>query len=236
MSEDPQNKTELLKGHRERLRARLAREPLSVADYEVVELLLCLVVPRKDTKPLALELMRRFKNIRGVIDARPDELARVPGVGDASLALWRLLRETMARYTAAPLLQKEVMASPEAVAAMARQRLGNLPEEESWLGLVDAQNRLIYWERLRRGGVSSVAMEPRDALEIALLQKASGLFLIHNHPGGSPYPSKADLELTAELGKLAPRLGLRLLDHIIVTAGDCFSIIANRVLRYREEK
>lgn len=227
----PETKTKGLSGHRARLRARLELEPLAVADYEVMELLLGLAIIRKDTKPLARELIARFGSIRGALDARPDELKQVPGFGVGLQSLWRLLREILARYAADPLREREVMASPEAVAAMARQRLANRADEESWLALVDAQNHLISWERLRRGGVSSVAIHPRDVLEVALLHKASGIILVHNHPGGNPRPSRADLELTDELGKLAPCLGLRLLDHVIVTAGDCYSISQKKILQ-----
>lgn len=211
-------------GHRARLRARLEREPLAVADYEVLDLLLGYALTRRDTKPLAKELLRRFGSIRGALDARPDELAQTPGFGPGLMAFWRLIRELLARRAASPLLQRQVLATPGAVAALARERLAGCPHEESWLALVDAQNRLTSWERLRRGGVGSVLIQPRDVLEAALVRKASGIILVHNHPGGNPEPSRPDLELTAELQRMAPRLGLRFLDHVIVTDGDCYSI------------
>lgn len=223
----------LLKGHRERLRERVRRDPSAVADYEILELLLGLALVRKDTKLLARDLIARFRNIRGVLDARPDELLSVPGFGPSLASLWRLMRELMARYVASPVMEREVLASPEAVSAMGKQRLGHLANEESWLALVDAQNRLISWERLRHGGISSVSIQPRDVLEAALLHKASGIILVHNHPGGNPSPSRADLEMTVELEKLAPHLGLRFLDHVIVTAGDCYSICQGKLLHDR---
>lgn len=231
MTSMPEENSKALSGHRARLRARLEREPQAVADYEVLELLLGLALLRKDTKLLAHELMGRFGGIRGVLDAREDELEQVKGFGPGLQALWRLLREVMARYAASPLREREVLASPEAVAEMARMRLGNFSHEESWLALVDAQNRLISWERLRRGSVSSVAIQPRDVLEAALKRGASGIILVHNHPGGSPHPSRADIELTGEIEKLAPCLALRFLDHVIVTAGDCYSIGQKKILR-----
>lgn len=221
---------DLQKGHRSRLRERLELEPQAVADSEIMELLLGLALTRKDTKPLAKELIRRFGGLRGALDARPDELAQVPGFGPGLLALWRLVREIMARYELAPLLRREVLASPEDVARIARRRLGNLPHEESWLALVDARNHLVSWERLRRGGISSISVQPRDVLETALVRKASGIILVHNHPGGSNSPSAEDLALTRQLEDLAPQLGLRLLDHIIITSGDCYSIAQGRVL------
>ena len=205
-------------GHRARLRARLEREPLAVEDYEVLELLLGYALPRRDTKPLAKELLCRFGSIRGVLDARPDELLQ-------TAALWRLLREVMARYEDAPLRQREALASPGAVARMARQRLGNSPHEECWLALVDQGNHLLAWERLRRGNIASVSLQPREVLEMALLRRASGVILVHNHPGGSPHPSQADMALTQELQDLAPRMGIRFLDHLIVTEDECYSII-----------
>lgn len=217
-------------GHRARLRERLAREPLAVADYEVLELLLGYALPRRDTKPLAKELLRRFGSIRGAVDARPDELSQVPGFGPGLMAFWRVLRELLARRAAAPLRQREVLATPAAVARMARERLAGSPQEESWVALVDAQNRLIAWERLTRGGVSAVALQPRDVLEAALARKASGIILVHNHPGGDTQPSPPDQALTTGLQRLAPHLGLRFLDHVIVTDGDCYSIIQCRIL------
>lgn len=225
-----------MSGHRKRLRARLECEPQAVADYEVMELVLGLAISRRDTRGLAIDLLERFGNIRGVLDARTDELEQIDGFGPGLMALWRLLREVMARYALAPLLAKEVLASPEAVAQVARQRLGNLSHEESWLALVDAQNRLISWQRLRRGGISSIALQPRDVLEPAILRKASGIVLVHNHPGGNPSPSQADLDLTREIENLAPRLGLRLLDHVIVTSDECYSIAAGRRIRQAEVK
>lgn len=224
------NQDEGASGHRKRLRERLERDPQAVEDYEVLELLLGLSLVRKDTKPLAKALLARFGGMRGVLDARQEELEQTPGFGPGLLALWRLIREVMARYALAPILHREELCTPMAVANVARQRLGNMGLEESWLALVDAQNRLISWERLRKGSISSIAVSPRDVLEAALLRKASGIVLVHNHPGGNPAPSKADLDLTKRINELAPALGLRLLDHVIVTAGDCFSISSNKII------
>ena len=106
----------------------------------MLELLLGYGLTRKDTKPLAKELIQKFGSIRGALDARPEELLQVPGFGPGLLALWRVLGETRARYAAAELRQKEVLATPEAVARMAQARLGTSPHEECWLALV-AQGR-----------------------------------------------------------------------------------------------
>lgn len=217
-------------GHRERLRQRLDQTPAAVADYEVLELLLGYVLTRRDTKPLAKELLRRFGSMRGVLEARPDELLQISGFGPALLAFWRVLRETRVRYVASKLIQREVLATPQAVARLAQVRLSGSPYEECWLALVDGSNRLIAWQMLRRGGVAEVPLYPRDVLEAALEHKASGIILVHNHPGGNLEPSSQDCLLTEELQRLAPHMGLRFLDHVIVTDGDCFSIVRSQRL------
>lgn len=227
-SDDPR---ELLKGHRERLREKLKTDPLSMADYEVLELVLGLAIARQDTKLLAKELLAKFGGLRGALDARQEDLLQVKGFGPALQSLWRLIREVMARHASAPLLKRQVLASSESVAAMARQRLANKANEELWLALVDAQNHMLNWSRLRQGGISFIAVEPRDVLTPALTGKASGIILVHNHPGGSPYPSSADLSLTQELQNLAPKLGLRFLDHLIITSGDCYSILQKKLFQ-----
>jgi DNA repair protein RadC len=210
-------------GHRARLRAKLAHDAPTLADHEVLELFLGYGLTRGDTRPLAEELLRRFKSVRGVLDARPDELLHVPGFGPGLMGLWLILRELLARYVASPVRKREELATPRAVADMARARLAGCPHEECWMALVNSKNGLIAWERLKRGGVDAVPVQPRDVLEAALARKASGIILVHNHPGGSPEPSEEDAALTKELLQLAPRMGLRFLDHVIVTEGDCYS-------------
>lgn len=211
-------------GHRARVRQRLERDATALADYEVLELLLGYGLTRKDTKPLAKALLQRFGNIRAVMDAREEDLQEVQGIGKGLLAFWKVLQEAHRRYMASQVQKRTVLADPASVAQMAQARLAGCPHEECWLVLVDQGNRLMAWERLRHGGVTSVFLEPRDVFERALLRKASGIILVHNHPGGNPEPSPADQKLTGELQALAPRMGLRFLDHIIVTDKDCYSM------------
>lgn len=217
-------------GHRARLRERFARAPHEMADYETLELLLGYVITRQDTKPLAKELLTRFDNMRGVISARPDELESVPGFGEGLVVFWKLLRECMARYEEAPVRHRHTLASPEAVARMARMRLTGAAHEECWIALVDARNRCIAWEMLMRGGVESVPITPRDVLAMALRHKASGVILVHNHPGGNTTPSAADMQITRELQRLCSGMGVRFLDHIIVTETECHSLVQNNTV------
>ncbi len=217
-------------GHRERLRERLRSGPAHMADYELLELLLGHVLLRQDTKPLAKELLERFQSVRGVLDASLSELASIKGFGPSLQAFWLLLQEVMARYAEAPLRQREVLSSPSAVAEMARRRLASCRHEENWVAYVDTQNRLVQWEMASRGTIDHAMLQPRDIMERALILKASGFVLVHNHPGGNPGPSRADLQTTSMLKDACKTIGLRFLDHVIVTDGACYSIMQEGLL------
>ncbi|MDR2050155.1 MAG: DNA repair protein RadC [Deltaproteobacteria bacterium] len=213
-------------GHRARLRQRLQKNPEELPDYEILELLLGKVLARRDTKALAKDLLARFQSFRGVLDAKPAELEGVAGFGPALSSFWLLLREVLARYAESPLRRRETLASPAAVAEMARTRLAGHDHETVWAAFVDARNHLLAWERIAAGSVDQAGVRPRDILERALLLKASGFILVHNHPGGVPTASAADLEMTARLRQAAGSVGLRFLDHIIVADAESRSLLA----------
>lgn len=217
-------------GHRQRLKDKLAKEPTQLADYEVLELLLGQVLPRRDTKPLAKELLARFKTFRGVFTARPEELRKIKGFGPALENFWVLLSEFRARFGEAVVQDRVVFDSPKVVAELAISRLGGNPTEELWLALVDNRNRLIAWDRLSRGTVDEAPVYPREVLGLALEKKASGIIMVHNHPGGDPKPSNQDVEMTQRIARACRDLGVRLLDHLIVTENDFFSFQAQGML------
>ncbi len=218
------------KGHRERLRDRFRDDPSKVGDSEVLELLLGYVHRRKDTKPLAKELLDRFTTMRGCFDAYPPELGQVADFGPSSQDFWLLLREMMARYAEAQVRERPVLENFEALAEMARIRLAASAHEELWVALVNKRHRLLLWKRLTRGTVDSVSIYPRDILELALQHKAKGIILVHNHPAGTVAASKVDVDLTQHLAQLARQFGMRLVDHVIVTDGQCHSMYSDRLL------
>jgi len=218
-------------GHRERLRQRFLRSPKIVDDYELIELLLAYVFRRSDTKPLAKALVGEFGSIRAIIDAPLEIIQKISGLGPAVSTFFSILRELFARYTEAPLINRVAIASPEAVAQMAKIRLAGVTHEEVWVALVDNQNRLLKWHQLVKGSVSSSPIYPRDVFAIALEYKASGIILVHNHPGGSHKPSPLDEELTVRIHDIAQTLDIRFLDHIIITESSCYSIRQHTILK-----
>ncbi len=208
------------------MRERIATAPRSLADHELLELLLTYAIPRKDTKAIAKEMLLRFGSVGGCLGAAPERLAEIPGLGQATVSFWRTLQECMARKAHAPLQERVKFSSPDQVRELVCSRLGHLTKEEFWLLLVDNQNRLVLFEPIMRGTVDQTAAYPREIIEVALRHHASGIILVHNHPGGNPQPSHQDKVLTESLSHLCAELGLRLLDHLIVVGSDFSSFRA----------
>ncbi|MDD2219744.1 MAG: DNA repair protein RadC [Desulfoplanes sp.] len=216
--------------HRKRLKKRFWEQPVSLADYEVLELLLGYVIPRRDTKPLAKELIKHFGGVEDVFNAREAELKAVPGIGEGTLLFFRLIKECRARKAETPLKRKIAFTSPADVSAMVISRLGNCEREEFWTILVDNKNRLQAFEKISQGTVDQAPVFPREILALALQWKSSGLILVHNHPGGDPTPSSQDIQLTNKLKSLGKELGVRVLDHLVVAEASHYSFIEHGLL------
>lgn len=211
-------------GHRERLRKRFLDAPEKMHEYELLELLLGYVLVRKDTKPLAKELLTHFGSLRDLLDGKLEELRNIDGVGTGVEIYLRLVREVFVRYSESPIKKRRVLCTPKTLAIMAKKRLVQASAEEIWVAYVNTANHLISWEKISQGSVSRAALSPRDVLERALLLRASGFIMVHNHPAGTVKPSLADISLTNKLKEIAALMDVRFLDHIIVTETACYSI------------
>lgn len=216
-------------GHRARLRKRFLDDPHNAYGYEMMELLLGYVIRRGDTKPLAKELVKRFGGIAGLLDAHPTERRAIPGLGPSTEAFLVLLREIIARYFEEVVKEKKAV-TPTDIAQLARCRLAGCPHEEVWAAVLDNGNRLLTFERIHTGSVDRVLISPREAVELTLKYKASALVLVHNHPGGNSRPSILDTETTNHLRQAMKVVGLRLLDHLILADGRCYSLLADNLL------
>ncbi len=210
-------------GHRKRLKDRFIENSSQLADYEILELLLGYGLPRKDTKPLAKELMARFGTLKGIFTASPEDLKETEGFGPGLKIFWTVLQEFSSRVKESWLKEKPVLNSPTEVVNFTKSRIGFDKKESFWVVLVDNKNRFISWELIGTGTVDQAAVYPREIFATALKKQASGLILMHNHPGGDPNPSSQDIELTRKIKKTSVDLGLRLLDHIIIAEESHFS-------------
>ncbi|MBN2808751.1 MAG: DNA repair protein RadC [Deltaproteobacteria bacterium] len=212
-------------GHRQRLKERFSRQGLSgLHDYEVLELLLGYVILRRDVKPLAKELLRKFETVKRVLDAPLDRLQAVAGMGPQSAQFLKLCRELLVVYLEQPDRQRQSVTSPEQIGELCRSRLEGLSEEHFLVLFLDNRHRLIVSEVLQRGTVDMSVVYPREVLTRALLHRAAALLVAHNHPGGSPTPSNDDLKITQALKNAAATLDIRLLDHLIVAGCQVVSL------------
>ncbi len=204
-------------GHRERLRQRLQRVGAEgFQEYELLELLLSYAIPRKDVKPLAKGLLKRFGNLAGVLDAPLEELGATSNLGPASATLIRLVKELCAAYLAEKVKGRDVLSCPQAVVDFARTKLAGLTYEAFMILYLNTKNEVMDYEIVHEGTVDRAVVYPRRVMEAALARHASGLILVHNHPSGHPEPSEEDRRLTSTLAAAAHALDIRILDHIVV--------------------
>lgn len=205
-------------GHRERLRQRLLGQgPASLSDYEIIEFLLFGAKPRGDVKPLAKALIAQFGSLAAVLSASPQELKKLPGMGDASIAALLIIREAGTRLTRADILDKPVIESWSSLVGYCRTVMGRASIEHFRVLFLDRKNRLIADEEQQRGTVDHTPVYPREVVKRALELSASALILVHNHPSGDATPSNGDIEMTNEIRDTASRMGIELHDHLIVT-------------------
>jgi DNA repair protein RadC len=219
--------------HRKRLRERFQRaEAKGLHDYELLELLLTYAIPRRDVKPIAKDLLKRFGSLSGVLDAERQELEAVPDVGPISATLIRLVKELAGAYLAEKMKHKDLLSSPQAVVDFARVKLSGLPREALMVIYLNIKNEALDYETLHEGTVDRVTVYPRRIIEAALSHHAAGLILVHNHPSGYPEPSGEDKRLTRAIAEAARTIDLHVIDHIIVGRDSYYSFREERGLDF----
>ena len=204
-------------GHRQRLKERfLTGGPDALPDYELLELLLFSAIPRRDTKPLAKQLLERFGSFAEVINASPERLREVKGVGDAAVTQIKLARAAALRLMRGSIMQRPVLSSWTAVLEYCRAAMGFDEREAFRILFLDKKNRLIADEVQQRGTVDHTPVYVREVVKRALELSASAIILVHNHPSGDPTPSRADIDMTRQIVEAAKPLGIAIHDHVIV--------------------
>ncbi|MDD4003792.1 MAG: DNA repair protein RadC [Elusimicrobiaceae bacterium] len=220
-------------GHRQRLRERFRAAGLdALLDHEVLELLLTYSIPRRDTKPLAWALLKKFGTLSGVLDAKPQELSEVPGMGRESVTLLTLLRAVMKRYFMGSLQKKEMLRSPDEVVDFCRASLEGEKDEIFEVLYLTIKNTVIGCERLSSGTIDRAAVSPRRVVENSLKARAASLILVHNHPSGNATPSREDILITEEIIRAARALDIAVLDHIIIGKNEHYSFRASGVIKF----
>jgi DNA repair protein RadC len=217
-------------GHRARLRRKLLDAgPAAFHDYELLEYLLILTIPRVDTKPLAKRLLHDFGGIGPLLSASADTLRR-EGLTDPTIGALKIAEATALRMLEARIEQQPVLSSWEALgdylhAAMAHSRV-----EEVRVLFLNAKNRLIANEALWQGSVDEASLHVREVIARAIALGATALIIVHNHPSGDPSPSSQDIRLTRDLVEAGRHMKVAVHDHVIVGASGRSSMRAMGLL------
>ena len=213
-------------GHRQRLRERFRLEGLeSFASHEVLELLLFYARARGDVNPLAHRLLETFGSLKGVLEAPVEQLTQVDGVGEETATLIALMVPMFRRYEMSLCEEAQRLRNYREVSEYCRALLTGLRKERFYVISISTQMKLLGQRIVGEGSLSEVPAYPRLVVETALNHNAYGVILCHNHPGGDAVPSIGDVDVTRELEKLLAKLGIVLVDHIIVAEGKAYSMV-----------
>ena len=204
-------------GHRERLRDRFrSAGGDSLADYELLELVLFRAIPRRDVKPLAKALLVRFGSFAEVVAARPERLKEIEGMSDAAIIEVKIIQQAAKRFAKSNLDTRRSLTSFSAVLDYCRTAMAFLDREEFRILFLDKKNVLIADEVQSVGTVDHAPVYPREVMRRALELNATAMILVHNHPSGDPSPSGPDIQLTQEIVTLGKSLNVAVHDHLII--------------------
>ncbi|HET8612428.1 MAG TPA: DNA repair protein RadC [Sphingomonas sp.] len=206
-------------GHRARLRRRLIEGgPDALMDHELIEYLLTLAIPRRDTKPLAKALLREFGGIAPLLSAEPEALLRVPGMGEAAVAALRIADAAALRLLRARASEQPVLAGWQALTDYLRADMAHSAIERVRVLHLNTRNMLIRDELIAEGSIDQAAVHVREVMRRAMELGSAAIILVHNHPSGGPQPSRQDIALTRQIIEAGRHLGVSVHDHVIVGA------------------
>lgn len=213
MADDPVDGS----GHRARLRQRLLEGgPEALLDHELVEYLLALAIPRRDTKPIAKRLIREFDGFGALLSADPQAIARVGEVSEGAVAALKTVQAAALRLLKEEVKDRPVLGSWQALLDYLRADMAHEAVERVRVLFLNSKNVLIRDELMWEGSVDESAVYIREIVRRALDLQATALIIVHNHPSGDPSPSQQDIRLTRDLAEAARHLRISLHDHIII--------------------
>lgn len=204
-------------GHRARLRKRLLDGGAeALADYEVLEYLLFGARSRGDTKPVAKALLRRFGTLASVLNADANALMDVRGMGETSVGALKIAALAARRMARSVVQDQPVLGSWQALLDYLQIDMAHLTVERVRVLYLNAQNRLVLDHHVGDGSVDEAAIHPREVIRKGLDIGATALIIVHNHPSGSPEPSRADIQITSRIAEAGRLLGITVHDHVII--------------------
>ena len=212
------------KGHRMRLKRRFIENGLDGFEiHQALELYLFYAIPRRDTNPLAHRLLERYRDIACVCDAPIDELQRDFGLSESAAVLLKLLPEMSRLYNESKLSSDNLIDSETVGELMMRRFIGRTSEAVALL-LGSAKGKIIYFDIISKGSVSSSDFPIRRIVDLAIRHNAHTAYVAHNHPSGNLLPSRADVDVTKLIDGTLRSVGVLLLDHFIVADNEYVSL------------
>jgi len=222
-------------GHRKRLREKFLKSGLAgFQDYEVIELLLSLGTPRRDCKPQAKEAIRRFKSLRGVLEASDSELQKIEGIGPHSVFGIKFTQAVAREFLKEKSIGKQLCSSSQEIFDYFYHSMRDLKKEIVKIVFLNSQNQIIDFRDFAQGTVDSSFIYPREIIEGAINCQAVSLIVVHNHPSGNPEPSESDKALTRDLVFAGSAMKINILDHIIIGDNRYFSFAAAGMIEKSE--
>jgi len=207
-------------GHRSRLRQRLFEGgPEALLDHELVEYLLALAIPRRDTKRLAKKLIEEFGGFGALLAADAATIARVGDISEGAAAALKIAQASALRLLDKQIRERPILGSWQALLDYLRADMAHLPIERVRVLFLNSKNVLIANETMWEGSIDESAVYIREIMRRALDLHATAIIVVHNHPSGDPAPSQQDIRLTRDLAEAGRHLKVILHDHVIIGAG-----------------
>ena len=224
-------------GHRQRMKERFLKEGLdSFSEVQVLEMLLFYCIPRQDTNPLAHMLLERFGSLAAVLEAYPDELRKVPGIGESAAIFLPLVLETGRYYMISRQENQVILTNVEQCGRYMIPYFHGRRNETVFLLCLDAKCKVICCKEVGEGSVNSASVPIRRIVEMALGANATSVVLAHNHPSGIAVPSGDDVQTTRRLAMALSAVEIQLVDHIVVADEDFVSMAQSGCFRYSDSK
>ena len=222
-------------GHREKLRNRFILENgfEHFEDHQILELLLFYANSRKDTNPIAHELLDTFGSLKGVLEARPEMLMNVEGIGPQAATLISMVVPLTRVWNRCAMAAPDKIGNSREAEKYCLSVLSGYRTERFYVIALNAQCKILGRRKISEGSLSEVSAYPRMVMETALNYNAHSILLCHNHPGGTCAPSPEDISSTLQLQRLLNGVGILVLDHIIVAGNNTYSMIEHGDIDYR---
>lgn len=221
-------------GHRERVRREFLENGFSetTPPHKILEFLLFHSIPRRDTNEIAHELIDTFGSISGVLDASNEELLKVKGITENSVALIKLILPIASIYRSQKAKPETVFNSFDAIGRYLSEKYLSFNKEVLSITSFNSKGQIISFDILSEGDTSAVELSTRKLVETVLKRNPTCVIIAHNHPGGNALPSKADIELTEKCYEILKSINIKLLDHMILVSGDYISMAQSRDFKY----